>query len=128
MNSMGIPNLIRKIMEEQGMTIKELSERSSVSYISMKRFFLQNQPLSYDKFLRVLKSLEVDLEDLLIRKTKRSIRTKESVLEDVTKLLLNIKPYKLKPLIRLIFNGAERSKGINQNKIAEIKTDFNAVF
>lgn len=56
---------VRKLRLSKGMTLAELSERSSVPLSSLSKLELGQVSLTYDKLMRLCRALEVDLEHVI---------------------------------------------------------------
>jgi transcriptional regulator with XRE-family HTH domain len=63
--SSGAGLAVRKLRLAKGLTLAELSERSGVPLSSLSKLELGQVSLTYDKLMRLCRSLEVDLEHVI---------------------------------------------------------------
>lgn len=114
---------LRAVLDRKQMTIKELSLISGVNYLTLKRFFSGTNSLNHIKFLKILEALDIDLQSL-IDESEQQYRSKESVISDIGNYLSKLKAYKAKPLLRLILNNAERTKGVDLKKVHNLRLEL----
>lgn len=68
---------IKTELERRGMSIKELSEVSGVSYATLKRFISADHDISSKKLILILNTLGIDLEALILKGSERSAAQKD---------------------------------------------------
>lgn len=126
---------LKVLMQEQGISIIEVSESTGISYPTLKRFFSDNSQLTQEKFMDLLKFFDIDIlslvekeADFILAESGKRPLNREDIFQKIGNLLSQIKPYKVKPLVRLIFNSAERTQGIDIDNLSELKRNFKEVF
>lgn len=119
---------LRELIEERGLTLREVSENTGIPYITIKRFFSGAQDLSYSKFVRLLEEFDIRMDELIAREVRglRYIgnRPRHYVLREIGDLLMVIKPYRIKGLIRSILNHAEKTRGVDKDLVRDLRQEY----
>ena len=60
---------LKELVAERGLTMKELSDMTGLTYITLRRFFKGNSSLTHEKFILLLEALDIDLDLSLFSRT-----------------------------------------------------------
>lgn len=98
-----IVSQIREMLEQAGLTQKEVAQRLGITPSQLNRYFQSKTDMSGTRLVLLLQCLGIDLEGILadnLRSSQMGVK-----LPDTAALLVrleNMKPYNRKPLLRLI--------------------------